>query len=173
MIMNLVKSDAEILHTPASAFDFKSPPTDPAQLARDLFETMLEHKENSLSAPQCGIPYRVLVISANPGLACFNPRIVDVSKEQILLEERCASFPHLFLSVKRPRRIKVRYTQANGETVTQVFDGLTSRLFQHEVDHLEGIVYTAKANKVHLDRALRKKKELDRIVKNAEAKGLA
>jgi peptide deformylase len=171
--MNLVSSDAEVLHTPAAAFDFANPPTDPSQLARDLFETMLEHKESSLSAPQCGIPYRVLVISANPGLACFNPRIVDVSSEQILLEERCATFPHLFLSVKRPRRIKVRYTQANGETLTQVFDGLTSRLFQHEVDHLNGILYTNKANKVHLERALRKKKELDRMVKNAGAKGIA
>ena len=119
------------------------------------------------------MPYKVLVISANPGLACFNPRIIDVSQEEILLEERCASFPHLFLSVKRPRRIKVRYTQANGETVTQVFDGLTSRLFQHEVDHLNGIVYTNRANKVHLERALRKKKELDRMVKKAEARGLA
>lgn len=173
MIMNLVKSDDEMLRTPASAFDFTNPPTDPSQLARDLFETMLEHKENSLSAPQCGLPYKVFVISANPGLACFNPRIIDVSQEQILLEERCASFPHLFLSVKRPRRIKVRYTQANGETVTQVFDGLTSRLFQHEVDHLNGIVYTNRANKVHLERALRKKKELDRMVKKAEARGIA
>jgi peptide deformylase len=134
---------------------------------------MLEHKEGSLSAPQCGLPHRAFVISANPGLACFNPRIIDTSTEQILLEERCATFPHLFLSVKRPRRIKVRYTQANGETVTQIFDGLTSRLFQHEVDHLDGIVYTARANKVHLERALRKKKELDRMVKRAEARGLA
>lgn len=172
MIHTLVSHDAEVLREGTDNFDFSDPPTDPQQLARDLYETMVHHKAFSLSAPQIGLPYRAFALYAVPGIVCFNPRIVDQTSETIALEESCASLPHLFLSIKRPRRIKVRYTQPDGEVITKVIDGMTARCFMHEMDHLEGIDYRSRANKIHLDRAMRKKKELDRLVKNATEKGL-
>lgn len=172
MKLNLVKSDDPILRQKTEVFDFQNPPTDPIQLAKDLYETMVENKGLGLAAPQVGLPYRVFALYAVPGIVCFNPRIVDETSEKIDLEEGCLTFPNLFFKVKRPRRIKVRYLEPNGTVINKVLDGMTARVFQHELDHLNGIVYTSKAHKIHLERALRKKKELDRMVKRAEAKGL-
>lgn len=172
MILKLVNLDHPALHAPTQPFDFVNPPVDPIQLAKDLYETMVENKGLGLAAPQVGLPYRAFALYAVPGIVCFNPRIVDESVETIILEEGCLSIPHLFLKVKRPRRIKVRYTEPNQNTVTKVLDGMTARCFLHELDHLNGLMYTKRSNKIHLERAMRKKKELDRLVKKAEAKGI-
>lgn len=172
MILKLVKSDNPILKTYIDPFDFVEPPTDPIQLAKDLYETMVENKGLGLAAPQVGLPYRAFALYAVPGIVCYNPRIVDESSETIVLEEGCLSYPNLFIKIKRPRRIKVRYQEPNGNPQTRVLDGMTARCFMHELDHLNGIVHTNKANKIHLERALRKKKELDRMVKKAEERGL-
>jgi peptide deformylase len=96
---------------------------------------------------------------------CFNPRIVDVSTEELLLDEVCSSFLQLAVPVRRPKKIKVRYSEPNGETKTAVFEGMTARYFMHELDHLDGKLYTDGANKFHLDRAKRKQKILQRQLK--------
>jgi peptide deformylase len=75
------------------------------------------------------------------------------------MEEGCLSHPGLFVKIKRPRRIKVRYTEPNGHTTTRVFDGITARVFQHELDHLNGVNYQQRANKLHLEQARKKKKK--------------
>jgi peptide deformylase len=165
MILQLVKDTDPILSTPTPHFDFLNPPTDPVQLARDLYESLVHHKGLGLAAPQVGLPYRAFALFAVPGIVCFNPRIVDVSNETIDLEEGCLSYPNLTLKVKRPRRIKVRYAEPSGEVVTKTLDGMTARCFMHETDHLDGIVYTKRAHQVHVARALNKKKQLDRAAK--------
>ena len=98
-------------------------------------------------------------------IVCFNPKVVDTSSEQLYLEEGCLSFPEFILKVKRPKKIKVRYTEPNGNVETKVFDGMTARVFQHELDHLDGIVYTSRANKIHLEQARKAKKKLQRKIK--------
>lgn len=166
MIYDLVPSSAEILSTKLEPFDFANPPIDSIQLAKDLFETMLHNKAMGLSANQVGLPYRVLAIAANPGIVAFNPRIVDQTTEEIYLDEACATYPGMALKVKRPKMVKIRYFEPNGNTVTQKFIGLTARIILHEIDHLNGINFTQRANKAHLDRALRQQKALVRQRKN-------
>jgi peptide deformylase len=167
MILKLVSTDNPILREEMPAFDFENPPCNPIQLVKDLTETMIANKGLGLSANQCGLKYRVFVISSNPVIACFNPKIVDETKlNTVLMDEGCLSFPNLFLKVKRPRTIKVRFTQPNGETITQKFDGITARCFLHELDHLNGILFTSRVNTFHLEQGMRYKKKLDRgIVK--------
>lgn len=172
MILTLVHHTDAILKKETETFDFINPPTDPIQLAKDLYETMVVNKGLGLAAPQVGLSYRAFALYAVPGIVCFNPRVVDSSNETVVLEEGCLSFPNLFLNVKRPRRIKVRYQEPNGEPQTKVLDGITARCFMHELDHLNGITHTQRANKIHLDRAMRKKKFLDRMVKKSEERGL-
>jgi peptide deformylase len=70
--------------------------------------------------------------------------------------------------VKRPSAVRVRYTNQNGNTNTIKFDGFTARVFQHEFDHINGIVYTSRVSSIHMQRALRQKKKLDRLRKNAD-----
>jgi len=167
MILDLVSSNDPILREEIPDFDFANPPCDPIQLAKDLTETMISNNGLGLSANQCGLRHRVFVMNGNPVYACFNPRIVDQTDTNIiLLDEGCLSFPNLYLKVKRPRTIKVRFTQPNGETVTQKFDGITARCFLHELDHLNGVVFTSKVNTYYLEKGMKYKKKLDKgIVK--------
>lgn len=147
-------------------FDFKNPPTDPVQLAIDLTETMIQNNGLGLAANQIGLPYRVFAINAKPVYVCFNPRIIDETHTNIvLMDEGCLSFPNLFLQIKRTRTIKVRFVVPNGDVITRKFDGMTSRIFQHELDHLDGIVYTTLVSNYHLERGMNKKKQIDRSLK--------
>ncbi len=157
MIRQLISSYDKILKNPLEKFDFSNPPTDPIELVHDLAQTMLHYNGMGLAANQVGLPYRVFVIKSNPIIACFNPIIVDETQtKKIYLEEGCLSYPGLFIKIKRPAKIKVRYTEPNGEVVTKVFSGITARVFLHELDHLNGINYTQKANRIHLEQARKK-----------------
>jgi peptide deformylase len=119
---------------------------------------MLHHNGMGLAANQVGLPYRVFVIKANPILACFNPRIVSQTGEEIDLEEGCLTFPNYYVKIRRPKQIRVRYTYPNGETVTQIYDGMTARIFQHELDHLDGILFQSRATLFHKEQADRRAK---------------
>lgn len=168
MILPIVPDDHPILSEQMEEFDFANPPCDPVELANNLIETMVHHKAIGLSANQCGLPYRVFVLHSQEPLACFNPRIVDTTTELILLDEGCVSFPMLFLKVKRPTIIRARYFDAHGEVHTDKFIGMTSRCFQHELDHLNGIKFTERASSIHLERGLRQRKNVSRKLKRGE-----
>jgi peptide deformylase len=162
MIYPLVSDDHPMLRTVLDPFDFSNPSIDPVELANNLIETMVANKGLGLSANQCGLPYRVFVMWSNPTKICFNPRIVDQTTEEIYLDEGCLSFPNLFIKIKRPKIIKVRYQDAFGEMQNEKFIGMTARCFLHELDHMDGIVYTSRASQVHLQRAKNQKKHFDR-----------
>lgn len=162
MILSLVKNTSKILNTKPARFDFLNPPMDPVQLARDLTETMLSLGGIGLSANQVGIPYQFCVIAANPVLAMFNPLLVDTSIAQVELEEGCLSYPGLILRVNRSSNIRIRFTMPNGETVTRVFQGMTSRIVQHEIMHLEGERFTDMVGPVQLQMAKKKATKMKR-----------
>jgi len=110
-----------------------------------------------LAANQVGVPYRVFAMRGSPeNFVCFNPRIVQPSAENIILEEGCLSFPGLLVKVKRPKHIRVRFQTPNGDTRTETFIGMTARIFQHELDHLDGRLYFNRANKYHKEIAMKK-----------------
>jgi peptide deformylase len=157
MIYELIDCNDPLLTQKMDPFDFSDPPVNPLDLVADLAETMLARNGIGLSANQCGLPYRVFVMLGQELIPCFNPRIVDTSNETVVLEEGCLSYPGLFVKVKRPRRIKVRFAEPNGNIVTQTFEGMTARVFQHELDHLDGINYQQRANRYHLEQAGKKK----------------
>jgi peptide deformylase len=86
----------------------------------------------------------------------------------VTLEEGCLSYPNLFVKIKRPKSIKVRFTTPDGETSTKTFTGMTARVFLHELDHLDGIAHTSRANRYHLDQA----KKLVKKMKNRQLNAL-
>ena len=160
--MNLVKSNDPILTTQCQKFDFQSPPFDPIEFSQELVKFMYENNGLGLAANQVGVPYSVFAMRGQPqNYVCFNPRIVQPSAEEIILEEGCLSFPGLVVKVKRPRHIRVRFQLPNGETVTETFIGMTARVFQHEMDHLEGKLYFNRANRYHKEVAIKKWKRGD------------
>ena len=153
MIYDLVDCNDPILKTKMGPFDFTNPPIDPLELMENLAETMIHNGGIGLAANQCGLPYRAFIMYGAELIPVFNPRIVDQDPDMIYLEEGCLSYPNFLVKVKRPRTIKVRYTEPNGQTLTRVFDGITARIFQHELDHLDGINYQQRANRIHLEKA--------------------
>jgi peptide deformylase len=163
MIHELVSSSDPILRQAMDKFDFYITPTDPIQLAKDLAETMIANDGLGLAANQIGLPYRAFAIKAEQVIVCFNPTIVSSSQEIVALEEGCLSYPNLYVKIKRSKSIRVRYTQPNADIVTKTFDGLTARIFQHELDHLNGKVYTSRASGIHLERARKLAKHVKKI----------
>jgi len=157
LVKDLVSSTDPILRQKTEKFDFSNPPIDPSYLAHTLAQTMIHNSGIGLSASQIGLPYRCFVMTGEKIICCFNPLIVDKSSEQEYLEEGCLSFPNLLIKIKRPKLIKVRYTQPNGDVITSKFIGMTARVFQHEMDHLDGILYTDKATTYHLDQAKKRR----------------
>lgn len=159
----LVIATDPILKTKLDTFPFDNPPRDPTEIAVILAESLLTHGGIGLAANQLGLPYRVFAIKANPVLVCFNPRIVDVSNKQDYLDEGCLTFPGLFIKIKRPSSIKVRFQYPNGETVTETYTGMTARVFQHELDHLNGMLFQERANPIHLEQARNKRRRTKRF----------
>lgn len=158
-ILTLVKETDPILSKVTEDFDFVVSPTDPIQLAKDLYETMIFNKGLGLAAPQVGLSYRAFALAAVPGIICFNPKIVAF-ENPILMDEGCLSFPKLFIKVKRWRTIRVRYTEPNGNVQTTTFDGMTARAYQHELDHLNGITFIKRANPIHVNRGMNQRKHI-------------
>jgi peptide deformylase len=165
MAYDIIDYRDEILNTRLELFDFSNPPIDPQELSRNLLETMRSRRGIGLSANQCGLPYRVFVMEGDPPFACFNPKIVDVSQELATLNEGCLSYPGVFVPMKRPGHIRVRFATPSGNIVTKKFTGMTARVFQHELDHLDGVTFLKKMNPMHKERALKQLKKFERNMK--------
>ena len=138
----------------------------------NMFETMKNYGGIGLSANQVGKPYRLFVMGDNPNIekgkkwVCINPEITNVSKDTIRYKEGCLTFPFLFLDIERPQKVKVRYLNEQLETVEEEFDGIVSRCYQHELDHMYGKVFTELVSKLKLDMAIKKRdKEIKRVTK--------
>ena len=130
------------------------------KVRQDLIDSMEHYQGVGLSANQIGITERVFImyedVNTRNILTCFNPNIIETSKEQILMDEGCLTYPGVWLKVKRPIAIKVEFEDEKGEKHEREFQGLTSRIFQHEYDHMQGTDFTQKVSKLKIDRAMTK-----------------
>lgn len=127
----------------------------------DMLETMYDAPGIGLAAIQVGEPKRVLVIDLqendekNPRYF-VNPEIVWASEEMSSYQEGCLSVPDVYGDVERPARVRVKYLDYNGEAREEEMDGLMATCIQHEMDHLEGILYIDHLSKLKRDMLLRK-----------------
>lgn len=119
------------------------------KLLEDMIETMQEAKGVGLAAPQVGHDRRVFVVDIGDGIIrkVINP-VLEYSEEVEENEEGCLSIPGIYRGVKRPKFVKITYLNEKGEEVVEEAEGLLSRAFQHEFDHLEGILFTDKVSPV-------------------------
>ncbi len=140
------------------------------ELTDAMFATMKKYGGIGLTCNQVGLPFNMFVLGDHPTLenglkiACFNPIIINSSEETVVMQEGCLTFPFVFLSITRPRKITVKYEDENGDLKEGSFDGMFSRIFQHEYDHILGRNFTEHASKFKLKRAYKKaEKEMDRV----------
>lgn len=155
----LVEKNNSILKSKQEKFDFLNPPIEPIELAHILSKNMIKYNAIGLSANQLGLPYRCFVLSGQPILCCFNPVIVDVSDETIYLEELDLTRRGYNVKVKRPSTIKVRYAEPNGNIVTRKLTGMTARLFQQQLDYLDGINFISRASFFHKEKSKKEMKK--------------
>ena len=116
-----------------------------------------------LAAPQVGKNKRIFVMGdSTETFVCINPVILEASEATNVFSEGCLSFPGLYLDIIRPTAVKVAYYDVDGKLMEKALDGIQARCFQHELDHLGGILFTSYVKKVKLDQARRKAKILER-----------
>jgi peptide deformylase len=136
-------------------------------LIRDMFETMYAAPGIGLAAIQVGVPKRILVIDLqepeeeggepvrNP-LVFINPEIVEHSEQDVPYSEGCLSIPDQYAEVDRPDRIRARWLDEQGETHEQEIEGLLAVCLQHEMDHLNGILFIDHLSRLKRDMVLKK-----------------
>lgn len=164
--MKLIKAPDPILLEKASDWDFQTD-TGAAELEKEMTEFMLANNGIGLAANQVGILKRVFAIKLkdNPvPFAMFNPTVVEASTLEQSHEEGCLSFPNLWLEVKRPQSIEAKYLDSTGKECTITLTGIDARCFLHELDHLDGKVFTQSVSPLKL--ALARKKQLKQRKRN-------
>ena len=161
MDLQLVKETDEILRQEAHPWCFIND-GDPNELVRHMIKLMMENNGIGLAAPQVGLNKRIFVMGNKDRLyACINPEILS-AEGNVMDIEGCLSFPDLWLRVRRAETVKVKYTNAVGETIETEFTGLIARVFQHELDHLNGVCYDTRVAKLSLDLAKGRRKKRSR-----------
>jgi peptide deformylase len=118
-------------------------------LASDMSATMITDKGIGLAAPQIGENIRLIIVSTKSGpQVMFNPKIVKKSLRQEWGEEGCLSIPGVFGNVKRHKSLDCEFFDIKGVIQTAKAEGLLARVIQHEIDHLDGILFIDKAKDV-------------------------
>lgn len=136
------------------------------KLAEDMFETMYDAPGIGLAAIQVGVPLQMLVIDLskedepNEPQIFINPEIVTKGDAFSVYEEGCLSIPDYYAEVERPASVTVRYIDGNGKQQETVADGLLATCLQHEIDHLNGVLFIDHISKLKRDMVVRKFKKL-------------
>ena len=143
MILELTPNTHPILHERVKPC---SKDLDRPEMSRILKENMVHYGGVGLSANQIGIGERVFIMMLNmeteETITCFNPRIIKRYDDNVWCEEGCLSFPDEIINVERPDRIIVKYEDEDKKDHKIKLSGMAARVFLHEFDHLEGIVFT-------------------------------
>jgi peptide deformylase len=134
-------------------------------LVKEMFQTMYSSNGIGLAAPQVGVHKQVIVIDIEPDkpevetLVLINPVIKKLSRQVCDMEEGCLSVPNVFIEVTRPEEVEVSYKDELGHPRTLKARGLLSRVIQHEMDHLQGVLFVDRVeNELLLTEELRKNK---------------
>ena len=161
---DLIPPDHPALYKVLPEFDFENAPINANSFASTLVETCKKHNGIGLSANQCGFEYRVFVMGAGEEyVAYFNPKILSSSGEKHM-EEGCLSFPFLNLNITRPEQVEIEYQDFAGEKRTKTFTGISARCFLHELDHMNGIVYTNRVKPLAFQMAMKKRDKLFKML---------
>tara|TARA_B100000900_G_scaffold385064_1_gene374430 strand:+ start:1283 stop:1777 length:495 start_codon:yes stop_codon:yes gene_type:complete len=126
---------------------------------RDYIKLMLDESGMGLAANQVGITKRFFAIGHDSfdtfkkHAIIWNPKVINFSEEKVIDVEGCLSFKNIWLKVERPKTVEVQYETTQGQTKNATLDGMESKCFQHECDHLDGITFNKRVSKLRWDMA--------------------
>ena len=131
------------------------------QLLNDMAATMYDAPGIGLAAPQINVSQRLVVIDCGKDNArelykMVNPEIITLSEEQVVLEEGCLSIPDQTADVKRPAEVSIKYLDETGSTQTLTADGILAACIQHEIDHLNGVLFIDHISRLKRDMITRR-----------------
>ena len=160
MIKELISENDPYLREVPEEYTFeKSMEYEPEELKNILFENMEHYVGYGLSANQLGIPYKVFVmIKDGDPIICFNPEVKEYSEETDYVKEGCLTFPGLWFAVERASGVSVMYYDEKGEGRYGIFGGLSARIFQHEMEHMDGELFTDNISDLKLSMAKKRRK---------------
>lgn len=158
MILPIYVYGAEVLREKAREVDVQAEEDLPG-LIGNMYETMKEADGVGIAAPQVGRALRLLIVDGEdladdmPELKGFkrvmiNPVLLEESPESATYSEGCLSVPDVHADVVRPGKIKVKYLNEKYEETTEEFDGFACRMVQHEMDHLDGVLFTDRVSPI-------------------------
>jgi peptide deformylase len=146
------------------------------KIVRDMYDTLYSSGNGiGLAAPQVGITMRIIVIDLNEDniskpITVINPKIINLSEEKFVNEEGCLSVPEYYAEVERSKIIEVEWFNEAGEKERKKIDGLLSICIQHEIDHLNGVLFIDHLSKLKrklvFDRLKKIKKKNERLSKD-------
>tara|TARA_B100001093_G_scaffold441586_1_gene442814 strand:+ start:3626 stop:4222 length:597 start_codon:yes stop_codon:yes gene_type:complete len=157
--LKLIEAPHNILTTKVKDFDFKL--YDAPQLSVEMIDIMLFHAGRGLSANQLNLDARIFVMQKISGeyITVINPKILSKSKKTQIDTEGCLSYPNVFLEISRPKFVEVEYYDEHENKVTEFLTGIDARCFQHELDHLNGVIYISKVSSLKVQRAKNRAKK--------------
>ena len=170
-MINIHTYPSQYLRTVSTTFDFENDTlpfyNDIEKFEHEMIKCMIAERGMGLAANQIGITKRFFAFGhgsfdkLKKTSIIWNPSIVRESEEKTLDEEGCLSFLGIFVNVVRPKQVAVRWQNIKGETLMQYLDGMESKCFQHEVDHLNGITFNTKVSKLKWDMATKKLEKIN------------
>ena len=145
------------------------------ELIKQMYEIMYSANGVGLAAPQIGLNIRIFVLDAGARdeekkpITMINPKIISLHEKKVPYEEGCLSVPNQFAEIDRPKQCNVKYLDYNGQPQELKADGLLSICIQHEIDHLEGILFIDYLSKLKKEMIIKKlskqtKESVERIV---------
>ena len=147
-------------------WSFENPKKDTNEFAKELVDAMWKNSGLGISANQLGHSYRVFAMrgaTKAESIVCFNPEIKDFSPEVNTMEEGCLSLPDVFARVIRPAHVAISYLNQDGKEEGQLASGMTARVFQHELDHLDGILFVDRLGDFARERAFQKARKIQKF----------
>lgn len=145
-VYRIIENGDEVLRE--KAIEVKSVTPNIIKLLNNMRDTMYANKGVGLAAPQIGVSKRVIVVDVGEGLIeLINPSIIEASG-QLTDTEGCLSLPDVVGDVKRAAKVRVKGLNRNGAEIEIRAEGYAARAFQHETDHLEGILFIDKAENI-------------------------
>lgn len=159
-ILKIELLGAEVLRRKADEVEVVPNDPETARLIDDMFETMYDANGIGLAAPQVGISRRLIVVHVNEEgeepFALLNPRLVEASKAKEKGEEGCLSIPSISAFVERPESVVVEGVDPAGNAVRIEADGMLARCLQHEIDHLDGVLFLDRLSPLKRNMLLKK-----------------
>lgn len=140
--MNIYVYEDKILRTKSTPLEIEEINDDLRKTLDDMVETMRLANGVGLASNQVNIDRRYFVLEIdNIVKKCINPEILEILEDSVEVEEGCLSIPGIYKKVARPNKIRVSYLDENGQKQEEVMEGLWAKAFQHETDHINGMMF--------------------------------